>query len=227
MNTENDKKNSDDINNNSQNEEILEKNVELNLDNSKKLKSKNEKLLEDNLDEKDIIEDIVKEVGDDSNDTVNYEEEISNLRDEKLRILAEMDNLRKRVEKEKAESIKFGSINLARDILSPNDNLSRALANLPGEKINSEPIKNLIDGLKMVQKEFMMILEKHGVKQINALNTKFDHNLHQAVFEVETTEQEEGLVVQEIQTGYTMGDRLLRPSMVGVSKKPTKDKKKA
>ena len=155
----------------------------------------------------------------------NYENEISKLKEEKLRLLAEMENLRKRFEREKSESIKSGSSKLARDILSPNDNLIRALKNIPEDKTISEPINNFINGLKMVQKEFTVILEKHGINQINALNKKFDHNLHQAMLEIET-EEEEGIVVQELQSGYTMYERLLRPSMVGVSKKSSIEKLK-
>ena len=147
------------------------------------------------------------------------------MKDEKLRLLAEMDNLRKRSAKDKDDWIKYGSINLARDILSPSDNLTRALDAIPMEEKRSDSINNLIDGLKMVQKEFMLILEKHGVKKIEALNNKFDHNFHQAMLEVESDKHDNGTVVQEIQTGFTMHDRLLRPSMVGVSK-TTENKKK-
>ena len=154
-----------------------------------------------------------------------YEEEISTLREEKLRLLAEMENLRKRANREKIDSIKYGSANLARDILTPSDNLARALDNLPEEEVRTQLINNFIDGLKMIQKELISILEKHGVKKIKAIHNKFDHNYHQAILEVETKEQEEGIVVQEIQSGYTMHDRLLRPTMVGVSKKSAKDKK--
>ena len=135
-----------------------------------------------------------------------------------------MENLRKRSERDRVDSIRYGSINLARDILSLNDNLSRALDAIPEEEKNSETFKNLTDGLKMVQRDFSTILEKHGVKKIDALNKKFDHNFHQAMMEIETNESEEGLVVQEIQSGYIMHDRLLRPSMVGVSKKTPKTK---
>ena len=155
----------------------------------------------------------------------NLLEEITQLKDEKLRLLAEMENLRKRSDRDKVDSIKFGSINLARDILSPDDNLTRALEAIPEEEKKSETIANLIDGLKMIQKEFSIILQKHGVKKIDALNHKFDHNFHQAMMEIDNEKVEEGLVIQEIQSGYTMHDRLLRPSMVGVSKKPTKDMK--
>ena len=153
-----------------------------------------------------------------------YEEEIFTLREEKLRLLAEMENLRKRANREKIDSIKYGSSNLARDILSPGDNLARALDNLPEEEDRTKLINNFIDGLKMIQKELTIILEKHGVKKIEAIHNKFDHNYHQAMLEIETKEHEEGTVIQEIQSGYTMHDRLLRPTMVGVSKKPAKNK---
>ena len=150
----------------------------------------------------------------------SLEKEIETLKEEKIRLLAEMENLRKRFEREKIETIKFGSINLARDILSPGDNLERALDALPEDENHPESIKNLIDGLKMVLKEYKNTLEKHGVKKIETLNQKFDHNFHQAMMEVENNDVEEGTVVQEVQSGYTMHDRLLRAAMVGVSKKP-------
>tara|TARA_B110000438_G_scaffold8489_1_gene8349 strand:+ start:293 stop:946 length:654 start_codon:yes stop_codon:yes gene_type:complete len=153
------------------------------------------------------------------------QEEIESLRDEKLRLLAEMENLRKRADRERVDSIRYGSINLARDILSPDDNLTRALGAITEDEKNSPKIKNLVNGLQMVQKEFSNILEKHGIKKIKALNEKFDHNFHQAMLEVEDDNADSGLVIQEIQSGYTMHDRLLRPSMVGVSKKSTVDKK--
>ena len=166
-----------------------------------------------------------KKVDSSTEEKQKKEEEISNLREEKLRLLAEMENLRKRASREKIDSIKFGSSNLARDILSASDNLSRALESLPEEKDRTQSISNFIDGLTMIHKELISILEKHGVKKINAMQKKFDHNYHQAILEVETKEHEEGVVVQEIQSGYTMHDRLLRPAMVGVSKKSAKDKK--
>ena len=130
-----------------------------------------------------------------------------------------MENIRKRFEREKIESIKFGSINLARDILSPGDNIERALSAIPDDIEHSDSIKNLIDGLNIVQKEFSTILEKNGIKRIESLDKKFDPTLHQAMMEIEKEDIEEGTVVQEIQAGYTMHERLLRPAMVGVSKK--------
>ena len=148
------------------------------------------------------------------------QEEVRALKEDKIRVLAEMENLRKRFDREKIDSIKYGSVNFARDILSPGDNLERALSAINQEEDHPQSIKNLIEGLKMVQKEFSSALEKNGISKINSMNEKFDPNLHQAMMEVEKDDLDEGIVVQEIQTGYMMHDRLLRPAMVGVSKKP-------
>jgi len=164
----------------------------------------------------------VKNVNDDIS---KLNEEIENLKEERLRTLAEMENLRKRFEKDKIDSIRYGNHNLARDILTLGDNLSRALDAISSDEKRSESFNNLIDGLNIVQKEFVTILEKHGVKKIESINKKFDHNYHQAMLEVETDEFNEGYVVQEIQSGFTLHDRLLRPSMVSVSKKPENKKK--
>ena len=173
---------------------------------------------EDNNDSQENTD--TEETSEDENtEEDSLEKEIETLKEEKIRLLAEMENLRKRFEREKVETIKFGSINLARDILSPGDNLERALDALPEDENHPESIKNLIDGLKMVLKEYKSALEKHGVKKIETLNQKFDHNFHQAMMEVENNDVEEGTVVQEVQSGYTMHDRLLRAAMVGVSKK--------
>ena len=181
-------------------------------------KNEEEKSDEEKLEQKEEVENKISQENE-------LREELESMKDEKLRLLAEMENLRKRSERDKSDSIRYGSMNLAREILSVNDNLSRALQSVNLGENNIEPINNLVDGLNMVQKEFMTILNKYGVEKIDALNKKFDHNFHQAVLEVETEESEEGIVVQEIQTGFTMYDRLLRPSMVGVSKKPKNDEK--
>ena len=149
-------------------------------------------------------------------------EEIKTLKEEKIRVLAEMENLRKRFEREKIDSIKYGSVNFARDVLSPGDNLERALSVINEKEEQSQSIKNLIEGLLMVKKELSTALEKNGITKIDSLDKKFDPNLHQAMMEIENDDLDEGVVVQEIQTGYMMHDRLLRPAMVAVSKKPQK-----
>ena len=184
--------------------------------------NKDENLEESNStknDEPQVEADSTEEENEESEEE-RLQEEVRTLKEDKIRVLAEMENLRKRFDREKIDSIKYGSVNFARDILSPGDNLERALSAINQEEDHPQSIKNLIEGLKMVQKEFSSALEKNGISKINSMNEKFDPNLHQAMMEVERDDLDEGIVVQEIQTGYMMHDRLLRPAMVGVSKKP-------
>jgi len=188
--------------------------------------NKDENLEESNStknDEPQVEADSTEEENEESEEE-RLQEEIRTLKEDKIRVLAEMENLRKRFDREKIDSIKYGSVNFARDILSPGDNLERALSAINQEEDHPQSIKNLIEGLKMVQKEFSSALEKNGISKINSMNEKFDPNLHQAMMEVERDDLDEGIVVQEIQTGYMMHDRLLRPAMVGVSKKPKQNK---
>lgn len=186
------------------------------------IENKDENLEESNStknDETQVEADSTEEENEESEEE-RLQEEVRTLKEDKIRVLAEMENLRKRFDREKIDSIKYGSVNFARDILSPGDNLDRALSAINQEEDHPQSIKNLIEGLKMVQKEFSSALEKNGISKINSMNEKFDPNLHQAMMEVERDDLDEGIVVQEIQTGYMMHDRLLRPAMVGVSKKP-------
>ncbi len=200
--------------------------------NEKKGKSDQENVEEDNLEanqenqtdkESNVENDENVENSDQNSIISNLEKNLEQLKDEKLRLLADMENLRKRSEKERSDSLKYGSASLAREMLSVGDNLSRALDNFPEDRKDNEHISNLIDGLKMVQKEFFSILEKNGVEKIDALNKKFDHNYHQAMMEIDS-EEDEGIVIKEIQTGYIMHNRLLRPTMAGISKKVEKTK---
>ena len=200
----------------------LNKENELKKNNSDIINSENENLEQNSTVANDTDADNEKQ----NELEENLRDEIEQLRDEKLRLLADMENLRKRSDRDRMDSIRYGNINFARDILSLGDNLSRALDAIPKDAEKTETITNLIDGLRMVQREFTSILEKHGIKKIEALNQRFDHNFHQAMIEIESEEVEEGIVIQEIQSGYNMHDRLLRPSMVGVAKKPNKDEKK-
>ena len=197
-------------------EEINENNATQDVDDSKDDKL-DEAYTENNEEDADSEEEDTKETEEDI-----LKEEIKTLKEEKIRVLAEMENLRKRFEREKIDSIKYGSVNFARDILSPGDNLERALSAINEEEEHPQSIKNLIEGLLMVKKELSTALEKNGIEKIDTLNKKFDPNLHQAMMEIENSDLDEGVVVQEIQTGYMMHDRLLRPAMVGVSKKPQK-----
>ena len=200
----------------------LNKEDELEKNNSDTINSENENLEQNSTAANDTDADNKKQ----NELEENLRDEIEQLRDEKLRLLADMENLRKRSDRDRMDSIRYGNINFARDILSLGDNLSRALDAIPKDAEKTETIINLINGLRMIQREFTSILEKHGIKKIEALNQRFDHNFHQAVIEIESEEVEEGIVIQEIQSGYNMHDRLLRPSMVGVAKKPNKDEKK-
>ena len=190
--------------------------------------SKEDKLDETNSESNDEDEDVKSEEENIEEEDINeteddiLREEIKTLKEQKIRVLAEMENLRKRFEREKVDSIKYGSVNFARDILSPGDNLERALSAINDEEKHPQSIMNLIEGLLMVKKELSTALEKNGITKIDSLDKKFDPNLHQAMMEIENDDLDEGVVVQEIQTGYMMHDRLLRPAMVGVSKKPQK-----
>ena len=204
------------------NQAKLNKEGELEKNNSDIINSENENLEQNSTVANDTDADNEKQ----NELEENLRDKIEQLRDEKLRLLADMENLRKRSDRDRMDSIRYGNINFARDILSLGDNLSRALDAIPKDAEKTETITNLINGLRMVQREFTSILEKHGIKKIEALNQRFDHNFHQAMIEIENEEAEEGIVIQEIQSGYNMHDRLLRPSMVGVAKKPNKDEKK-
>jgi len=178
-----------------------------------------ENISENHEENEETIEEDIEETAEDK-----LKEEVKTLKEEKIRVLAEMENLRKRFDREKVDSIKYGSVNFARDILSPGDNLERALSSINKEDDYPQSIKNLIEGLLMVKKELSTVLEKNGITKIDTLNKKFDPNLHQAMMEIENDNLDEGVVVQEIQTGYMMHDRLLRPAMVGVSKKSKQER---
>jgi molecular chaperone GrpE len=147
-------------------------------------------------------------------------EETASLKDRLLRLAAEMDNLRKRTEREKAEATLYAATNFARDLLSVADNLGRALQALPEEEREraGEVEKNLIAGVEVTERELLNVFQRHGIRRIEAVGQKFDPNFHQAMFEVPTAEKPPGTVMQELQSGYAVGERCLRPSLVGVSK---------
>jgi molecular chaperone GrpE len=147
-------------------------------------------------------------------------EEAAALKDRLLRLAAEMENLRKRTEREKAEATLYAASNFARDLLSVADNLSRALQALPSDERDSagEIEKNLIAGVEVTERELLNVFQRHGIRRIEAVGQKFDPNFHQAMFEVPTNEKPPGTVMQELQSGYAVGERCLRPSLVGVAK---------
>ena len=146
-----------------------------------------------------------------------------------MRALAETENVRKRAEREREEAAKYGVSSFARDIVSITDNLQRALDSVPdfeGTENEDDPrIKSLQAGISLTQQEFETVLTRHGIKRIEPLGKAFDHNYHQAMFELESEDHAAGTVIQVLQPGYQIHDRLLRPAMVGVAKKTTEPAK--
>jgi molecular chaperone GrpE len=146
--------------------------------------------------------------------------ENSQLKDRVLRTLAEMENLRRRTDREVSDAKTYGVTSFARDMLTVVDNLSRARDHLPAEALASaEPsIRSMIEGVELTARDLEAILGRHGVKKLDPKGQKFDPNLHQAIFEAPDDAAPAGTVSQVVQTGWTIGDRVLRPAMVGVSK---------
>ena len=150
-------------------------------------------------------------------------EEITSLKDQRLRAIAELENFRKRAEKDQSDALKYGISNFAKEIINIRDNIERAQSSISDEAKNNEAIKSVIEGIDLIAQSVVSTFEKIGIKKIESLNEKFDHNLHQAMMEIENEELEPGTIVQELIPGYTLHDRLLRPAMVGVSKKSKKN----
>lgn len=146
------------------------------------------------------------------------EAKISELKDQLLRTVADSENLRKRLEREKDQTRKFGIANFAKDLLSIADNLGRALDAAPNkEGIEDQAIENFVLGVQMTEQELQKAFDNNNIRKIDPLGEKFDYNFHQAMFEVEETDQEPGIIVQVLQPGYAIDDRILRPAMVGVA----------
>ena len=156
---------------------------------------------------------------------ITPEDKVKELEDKLARTLAEMENQRRRYEKEKDDAFEYGGFSFARESLSLIDNFDRAKQSLENdEKIkNSDALKKTLEHLDIVKKDLISIFKKNNIEEIVAVNKKLDPNLHQAMMEIEDENKESGTIVQEIQKGYTMKDRLLRPSLVAVSKKPEKN----
>ena len=154
-------------------------------------------------------------------------EEISSLKDQRLRAIAELENFRKRAEKDQSNALKYGISNFAKEIINIKDNIERAQSSISDDAKNNEAIKSVIEGIDLIAQSVVSTFEKIGIKKIESLNEKFDHNLHQAMMEIENEELEPGTIVQELIPGYTLHDRLLRPAMVGVSKKSKKNEDNA
>jgi len=191
----------EDLKKEEKNNESEEKNLDTQENNSKN----NNKNLEDKEQKKEL----------------SPEEEIDNLKDRLARTFAEMENQRRRFEKEKEDAFQYGGFTFARESLNLLDNLERSKVSLENdEKLkNTETLKKVIDHLNVINKDILSIFKKNNIEPIKSINQKLDPNLHQAMIEIEDDSKEPGTIIQEIQKGFMMKDRLLRPSLVGVSKK--------
>lgn len=156
----------------------------------------------------------------------SQEKKIAELNDKVLRLLAENQNIRKNQEKEKEDILKYGSFNFASQILNLTDNLDRAFSIFKNnEKFKDKEFLEITNGIELIEKELLNTLEKNSITYIDCLNKKFDPNFHQALSEIDS-ERESGTVVEEVQKGYMLHDRLLRPSLVNVAKSSKKEEKK-
>ena len=146
-------------------------------------------------------------------------EENAELKDRLLRAVAEMENLRRRTEREKSETAKYAVTAFARDVLTIGDNIARTIDAAPQNEVARDPaLKALLEGVQMTERELLNILERHGIAKLDPKGERFDPNLHQAMFEVDNKDVPDGSIVEVMQAGYVIGDRILRPAMVGVAK---------
>ncbi len=154
------------------------------------------------------------------------EDEIANLKDKVARTFAEMENQRRRFEKEKDEAFEYGGFSFARETLNLLDNLERSKQTLESDETikDKDTLKKLIDHIDIINKDMISIFKKNNIEPIKAINEKLDPNLHHAMMEIEDDTKDQGTIVQEIQKGFMMKDRLLRPSLVAVSKKKVEEK---
>ncbi len=154
------------------------------------------------------------------------EEEVEKLKEKLARTFAEMENQRRRYEKEKDDAFEYGGFSFAREALNLLDNLERSKISLENDEAlkNTDTLKKVIEHIDIINKDMLSIFKKNNIEPIKSINEKLDPNLHQAMMEVEDSTKEPGTIVQEIQKGFVMKDRLLRPSLVGVSKKKVEEK---
>ena len=179
-------------------------------------------LANDNDNENNTTTDVAEET------IVSPEEEVNSLKDKLTRAYAEMENQRRRHEKEKDEAFEYGGFSFAKECLNLLDNLERSKTSLENDEVlkDSDALNKIIDHINIINKDMLSIFKRNNIEPINALNKKLDPNIHQAMMEVEDDTKEQGTIVQEIQKGFTMKDRLLRPSLVAVSKKKDNKNKK-
>jgi molecular chaperone GrpE len=175
--------------------------------------SENDDVVEDNISKKK------EKLSEEKEESL--EDKLKSSQDKLLRSMAEVENQRRRFEKEKQEAFEFGGFNFAAESLSIIDNIDRAIVSFKNDESlkDNKDLNKIIDSIELVKNDLIAIFKKNGITAIECIDKKFDPNFHQAMLEVENNSKEPGTVVQEIQKGYMMKKRLLRPSLVGVSKK--------
>ena len=189
--------------------------MEKETENTVEVENKGEATNEENKSQKDLKEEL------------STEDKLRETEDKLTRSYAELENQRRRYEKEKDEAYEFGGISLAKECLNLTDNLERSkLSIINDESLEKNNKDKIIEHLDIIYKDILSIFKKNQIDEISALGEKLDPNKHQAMLEIEDADKEQGTVVQEIQKGFTLKGRLLRPSLVGVSKKPQKNEEK-
>ena len=191
------------------------------------LQNKEDQTLKDENSEINIDKQALEETEKKEKDEqISPEEEITNLKDKVARTFAEMENQRRRFEKEKDEAFEYGGFSFARETLNLLDNLERSKQTLENDETikDKDTLKKLIEHINIINKDMISIFKKNNIEPIKAINEKLDPNLHQAMMEIEDDTKDQGTIVQEIQKGFMMKDRLLRPSLVAVSKKKVEEK---
>ena len=200
----------------------MEKEENLNQENTSKEPSEENNKLEDQT------EKVEKSSNTEEKKEISIEEKISELEDKLARTFAEMENQRRRFEKEKNDAFDYGGFAFAKEALNLIDNLTRSKLILESDETlkNTEALKKTLEHFEIIEKDVISTFNKNNIKQIDCLNKKLDPNLHQAMMEIEDDQKEPGTIIQEVQKGFMIKDRLLRPSLVGVSKKSEKKDEK-
>ena len=203
--------------------EELKENLEKNTTDEELNNQSQENDIADQANEEKNLESKIKEV-----EKLTPEEELEILKDKLARTFAEMENQRRRFEKERDEAYEYGGYSFAKEALNLLDNLERSKVALENdEKLkDTDALKKIVDHLDIITDDMLSIFKKNNIEPIKSINEKLDPNLHQAMMEVEDDAKDPGTIVQEIQKGFMMKDRLLRPSLVGVSKKKAKEEEK-
>ncbi len=184
------------------------------------------KQAENNHDLEDESSEVKVDKKEKENNEVSPEEKIKNLEDKLARTLAEMENQRRRFEKEREDAFEYGGFAFAKEALNLIDNLERAKQSLENDETlkDKETLKKSVEHIEIIYNDVISIFKKNNIEAIKSIDKKLDPNLHQAMMEIEDDSKDPGTIIQEIQKGFLMKDRLLRPSLVGVSKKSTKSK---